>query len=66
LALLALAASCSAGAPVLCVVELSDGGCSYHVEVHCGSEPVCSAGSFQVLDAGACQRDKGSDVIGCH
>jgi hypothetical protein len=65
LALLAIAAACSPGAPTLCAQGLADGGCSYHVEVHCGSEQVCSAGSFQVLDAGACVRDKAADVIGC-
>jgi hypothetical protein len=66
-ALLALApvVACSSGPPVLCAAGLADGGCSYHVEVHCGDEAVCRPGSFQVLDAGACVRDQGSDVIGC-
>jgi hypothetical protein len=58
-------ASCSVGPPVFCATGLPDGGCSYHVEVHCGDEPVCRAGSTQVLDAGTCERDKGADVIGC-
>jgi hypothetical protein len=66
LALLALASSCAPGAPMLCAEGLADGGCSYHVEVPCGGgEQVCSAGSFQVLDAGVCVRDKAADIIGC-
>lgn len=64
-AVLAFAAACTAGPPVLCATTLADGGCSYHVEVHCGDEPVCRSGSFQVLDAGTCVRDKSQDVIGC-
>lgn len=64
-AVLALAGACTAGPPVLCAGDLADGGCSYHVEVHCGDEPVCRSGSFQVLDAGTCLRDKSQDVIGC-
>lgn len=65
LAAAAFLASCTAGPPVLCAAGLPDGGCSYHVEVHCGDEAVCSAGSVQVLDAGTCVRDRGADVIGC-
>jgi len=60
-----LALGCSAGPPVLCAQGLADGGCSYHVEVHCGDGAVCSPGSVQVLDAGSCERDTGADVIGC-
>lgn len=62
---LAFASSCSAGPPLLCELGLPDGGCSYHVELHCGDSEVCSAGSVQVLDAGSCVRDKASDVIDC-
>jgi hypothetical protein len=62
---LALALGCSAGPPVLCELGLPDGGCSYHVELHCGDSEVCSAGSVQVLDAGSCSRDTGADVIDC-
>jgi hypothetical protein len=58
-------AACTAGPPVLCAAQLPDGGCSYHVEVHCGDTAVCSNGSVQVLDAGSCERDPGADVIGC-
>jgi len=64
-AVLVLALACTAGPPVLCATDLPDGGCSYHVEVHCGDEPPCSNGSFQILDAGTCVRDKSQDVIGC-
>ncbi|MGO8970956.1 MAG: hypothetical protein ACLQDQ_15460 [Myxococcaceae bacterium] len=61
----ALALACSPGPPVLCAVGLPDGGCSYHVEVHCGDLAVCSQGS-QVLDAGSCVRDTAADIImGC-
>jgi hypothetical protein len=56
---------CSVGPPVLCELGLPDGGCSYHVEVHCSDEAQCTGGSVQVLDAGTCVRDTGSDVIGC-
>jgi hypothetical protein len=62
---LAFAFSCSAGPPVLCAAGLPDGGCSYHVEVHCGDVALCSPGSTQVLDAGTCVRDTGADVIDC-
>jgi hypothetical protein len=62
---LALAAGCSVGSPVLCVAGLPDGGCSYHVEVHCSDTALCRPGSTPVLDAGACVRDTSSDVIGC-
>ena len=62
---LALALGCSAGPPVLCELGLPDGGCSYHVEVHCGDVALCSPGSTQVLDAGTCVRDTGADVIDC-
>ncbi|MGO9829017.1 MAG: hypothetical protein ACLPJH_02685 [Myxococcaceae bacterium] len=62
----ALALACSPGPPVLCAVSLPDGGCTYHVEVHCGDLAVCSAGSVQVLDAGSCVRDTAADIImGC-
>jgi len=64
-AAVSLAAACTAGPPVLCATNLADGGCSYHVEVHCGDEPLCRTGSYQVLDAGTCVRDNGQDVIGC-
>jgi len=60
-----LGVACTAGPPVLCAAALSDGGCSYHVEVHCGDSASCSEGSVQVLDAGTCVRDTGADVIGC-
>jgi hypothetical protein len=60
-----LAVACTAGPPVLCAAQLADGGCSYHVEVHCGDTAVCSEGSVQVLDAGTCVRNPGADVIGC-
>ena len=63
--LLAAALACSPGSPVLCALNLPDGGCSYHVEVHCGDAPLCSGGSLQVLDAGTCVRDTADDVIGC-
>jgi hypothetical protein len=56
---------CTAGPPVLCVVDFPDGGCSYHVEVHCGDSALCSGGSVPVLDAGTCERDSSADVIGC-
>jgi hypothetical protein len=62
---LALALGCTAGPPVLCALGLPDGGCSYHVEVHCGDSLVCSGKSVQVLDAGTCVRDPGADVIDC-
>ena len=61
----ALGAGCSVGSPVLCAASLADGGCSYHVEVHCGDTALCRPGSTQVLDAGACVRDTSSDVISC-
>jgi hypothetical protein len=60
-----LSVACTAGPPVLCVVDFPDGGCSYHVEVHCGDSALCSGGSLPVLDAGSCARDTGADVIGC-
>ena len=56
---------CSPGSPVLCAAGLPDGGCSYHVEVHCGDAAACRAGSTEVLDAGTCVRDTAADVIGC-
>ncbi len=61
-----LGAGCSVGSPVLCAAGLPDGGCSYHVEVHCGDTALCRPGSTQVLDAGACVRDTASDVISCN
>jgi hypothetical protein len=61
----ALVLGCSAGPPALCAEGLPDGGCSYHVEVHCGDDTVCSPGSVQVLDAGTCTRDTAADVIDC-
>jgi hypothetical protein len=63
--LLGWALGCAPGSPVLCEAGLPDGGCSYHVEVHCGDAALCSAGSTQVLDAGTCIRDTAADVIGC-
>ena len=62
---LALGVACSPGSPVLCESGLPDGGCAWHVEVHCGNQPLCTAGSVQVLDAGSCVRDTSADVIGC-
>lgn len=58
-------AACSPGSTALCALALPDGGCSYHVEVHCGDVPPCNAGSTQVLDAGTCVRDRAADIIGC-
>ena len=60
-----LALACSSGSPVWCAVALPDAGCSYHVELHCGGGPLCSVGSVQVLDAGACVRDEAADVLDC-
>jgi hypothetical protein len=56
---------CSPGSPALCALALQDGGCSYHVELHCGDVQPCSGGSVQVLDAGSCVRDAAADIIGC-
>ena len=62
----ALAAlACSSGSPAWCEVALPDGGCSYHVELHCSGGAVCSPGSVQVLDAGSCLRDVSADILDC-
>jgi len=63
-ALLLLASGCSVGPPVLCAEGLPDGGCTYHVEVHCQAVPFCSVGT-QVLDAGSCVHNQAADIIGC-
>jgi hypothetical protein len=55
---------CTTDPPILCASGLADGGCSYHVEVHCGDLDECGAGT-QVLDAGSCLHDSSKDVIGC-
>jgi len=57
--------ACSSGTPVWCATGLPDGGCSYHVEVHCGGAAACSPGGTQVLDAGSCVRDVTADALGC-
>jgi len=61
----ALGLGCSVGTPVWCAEGLPDGGCSYHVEVHCGDAALCSPGSTPVLDAGSCVRDTAEDVLSC-